>query len=77
MAVDAVLFNEMTGAPRTVSVNKNGALAPAAFVAVSVTVKVPATVGVPERSPVVVLITNPAGNPVALKLVGLFVAVIA
>ncbi len=34
------------------------------------------TVGVPDITPVEVLILNPAGNPVALKLVGELVPVI-
>jgi hypothetical protein len=41
-----------------------------------VTVYVPAVVGVPEINPVLVFTLRPAGNPVALKLVGLLVAVI-
>ena len=41
-----------------------------------VTLNVPAVVGVPEINPVVVFTVKPAGNGVALKLVGLFVAVI-
>jgi hypothetical protein len=35
------------------------------FVALSVTVEVPAAVGVPEISPVPVLTVNPTGNPAA------------
>ena len=49
---------------------------PPALVALRVTVEAPALVGVPEMSPVVALSARPAGNPVAPKLVGLFVAVI-
>ena len=49
---------------------------PVALVALSVTVDVPAAVGVPEIIPVDVFTDSPAGNPVALKLVGEFVAVI-
>jgi hypothetical protein len=49
---------------------------PPAFVALIVTLEVPATVGVPEIKPVDALTDNPAGNPRALKLVGEFVAVI-
>ena len=49
---------------------------PPALVALMVTVYVPAVVGVPEIKPVLVFTDKPAGNPVALKLVGLFVAVI-
>ncbi len=39
---------------------------PPAFVAFKVTVEVATTVGVPEITPVVVLIVRPAGSPVAL-----------
>src|SRR5436309_2290109 len=47
---------------------------PPALVALRVTVEAPAVVGVPEMSPVVALSARLAGNPVAPKLVGLFVA---
>ena len=49
---------------------------PPLFVAISVTLDVPAAVGVPEINPVVVLTESPSGNPVAPQLVGPFVAVI-
>ena len=49
---------------------------PPALVALMVTLYVPAVVGVPEINPVLVFTDKPAGSPVALKLVGLFVAVI-
>ena len=49
---------------------------PALLIALSDTVEVPAPVGVPEISPLVVLTDNPAGRPVAPKLVGVLVAVI-
>ena len=49
---------------------------PPAFVALKVTLEVPAVVGVPDMRPEVVLIVRPAGNPVALKEVGLLEAVI-
>jgi len=49
---------------------------PLPLVALIVTLYVPAVVGVPEISPFVVFTVKPAGSPVALKLVGLFVAVI-
>jgi hypothetical protein len=49
---------------------------PAPLLAVMVTLVVPAAVGVPEITPVLVLMVSPAGSPVALKLVGLLVAVI-
>ena len=49
---------------------------PAPFRAVMVTLVVPAAVGVPEITPVLVLTLSPAGNGLAVKLVGLLVAVI-
>ena len=49
---------------------------PPALVALIETFELPLAVGVPEINPVVVLIDKPAGSPVALKLVGLLVAVI-
>jgi hypothetical protein len=49
---------------------------PLAFVALRVTEEVPAVVGVPLMSPVVVLTERPAGSPVASYEVGLLVAVI-
>jgi hypothetical protein len=49
---------------------------PPPLLAEIVTFVVPAVVGVPEMSPVVVLIESPVGRGLALKLVGLFVAVI-
>jgi len=48
---------------------------PPAFVALNATLYVPATVGVPAMTPVVMLTESPAGSPVALKLVGLLLAV--
>ena len=49
---------------------------PPPLVALRVTVEAPPVVGIPEMSPVVELIARPAGSPLALKLVGLLVAVI-
>ncbi len=49
---------------------------PLAFVAVIVTVLVPAVVGVPVIAPVAAFTLNPAGSPVAPKLVGFWVAAI-
>ena len=49
---------------------------PDALLALIVTLKLPAVVGVPEIRPVVVLKASPAGKAAALKLVGLLVAVI-
>jgi hypothetical protein len=48
----------------------------APLLAVIVTLVVPAVVGVPEITPVLVFILRPAGSGLALKLVGLLVAVI-
>jgi len=49
---------------------------PAPLLAVIVTLVVRACVGVPEITPVLVLTVRPAGNGLAVKLVGLLVAVI-
>ena len=49
---------------------------PPALLALKTTLEVPAAVGVPDTSPEPVLIVKPLGRPVALKLVGLLVAVI-
>jgi hypothetical protein len=38
---------------------------PVLFVALSVTVELPAAVGVPEINPVVLLTVSPAGKPIA------------
>jgi hypothetical protein len=48
----------------------------APLLAVIVTLVVPAAVGVPEITPVLVLTLRPGGSGLALKLVGLLVAVI-
>ena len=48
---------------------------PPALVAKRVGENVPVTVGVPEMTPVAVFTLNPVGSEVALKLVGLLVAV--
>jgi hypothetical protein len=48
---------------------------PAPLLAVMVTLVVPFAVGVPEITPVLVLTVRPAGNGLAVKLVGLLVAV--
>jgi len=48
----------------------------APLLAVMVTLVVPAAVGVPEITPVLVFTLRPAGSGVALNVVGLLVAVI-
>ena len=48
---------------------------PVTLLADIVMVLVPAVVGVPEMTPVAVLRSSPVGSPVALKLVGVFFAV--
>ena len=48
---------------------------PAPLLAVIVTFVVPAVVGIPEITPVLVSTVSPAGSELALKLVGLLVAV--
>ena len=49
---------------------------PPPLMAEMVTDLVPAAVGVPEMSPLVVFTLRPAGRPVAAKLVGVLLAVI-
>ncbi len=49
---------------------------PAPLLAVMVTLVVPAVVGVPEITPVLVFTVRPGGSGLALKAVGLLVAVI-
>lgn len=49
---------------------------PPALAAPTLTTNVPEVEGVPEIVPVFALNDNPGGKPVAVKLVGLFVAVI-
>ena len=49
----------------TVQVNDADPCAPVVSVAVTVTLEVPAVVGVPEIRPVEELIDSPAGSPVA------------
>ena len=71
------LLAEKTELPAAMTDKANVAVpVPVALVALNVTLDVPAAVGVPEMTPVAVLTESPAGNPVALKLVGLLVAVI-
>ena len=60
----------------TIIVNIAVQIPPPALIAFIVTFDVPATVGVPEISPVLVLSDKPLGKPLALKLVGVLVAVI-
>ena len=62
------------GGGRTVNTSVAEPLPPA-LLALIVTELVPVADGVPEITPVEVLILNPVGSPVALKLVGLLVAV--
>ena len=60
-----------------ITVNESVALpVPALLVALTVVLKVPAAVGVPEIRPVAVFTAMPVGNPDAPKLVGELVAVI-
>ena len=49
---------------------------PVALDALNATLDVPAAWGMPEMTPVDVLTESPGGSPVALKLVGLLLAVI-
>jgi hypothetical protein len=60
----ATQFNVTLWPPNAVSV-RVALPVPPLLVAFSVTVEVPAAVGVPEIKPVAVLTDKPAGNPVA------------
>ena len=66
----------ITGAPTAITRLTVSLPVPPPFVAFTFTVDVPAAVGVPEISPLDAFTLNPAGKPVAAKLVGEFVAVI-
>ncbi len=67
----------MTGGPAVMVIIRVAALlVPEEFVAVRVTVKLAAVVGVPLMTPVVELRVNHAGKPIAAKLLGELVAVI-
>ena len=75
MAV-AVKVEVMTGAALRV-ITRVAVPVPVTFLAVTVTLKVPAaTLGVPEMRPVDVLMERPPGRPVALKEAGELPAVI-
>lgn len=72
----AVLELVITGAPNVI-VNVTTRLSlPVALVAVTVTLVLATTVGVPEIKPVLVFKLSPAGSADELKLVGLLRAVI-
>ena len=74
LAVNALVI---AGALCALIVKDNVAVpVPVPLVALNVTLDVPAAVGVPEMTPVAVSTESPAGNPVALKLAGLLLAVI-
>ena len=73
IAVEELMIIGVSGL--TVSVNV-AVPVPPAFVALKVMLEIPTTFSVPEINPVAVLIVKPDGKPTALKLVGLFVAVI-
>ena len=77
----AARVEEITGAPRIGSdklIVRMAVPVPVELVAVRVTLKVPAaTLGVPEISPVLVLMERPPGRPVALKEVGELSALIS
>ena len=72
MAVAALVITGILGLTVKVSVKVP---VPPALLAEIVMVLVLAVVGVPEMTPVAVFTVRPAGNPVALKLVGVFFAV--
>ena len=71
----AVAALVITGARRPIVIVTPWLLVPVPFCAVTFAKKEPCDVGVPEMRPLA-LTVKPGGSPVALKLVGLFVAVI-
>ena len=71
----AVAALEIAGARRPIVMVTAWLPVPVPFCAVTLAEKVPCDVGVPEIRPVA-LTLKPGASPVALKLVGLFVAVI-
>ena len=64
------------GAGGTTVITSVAVPVPPALLALIVTLVVPVALGVPLITPVLVLTLNPAGNPVAPNLVGLFVPAI-
>ena len=64
------------GGTATIVIRSAALPVPPALVALMVTLEIPTVVGVPEINPDVVFTDKPAGRLVALKLVGLLVAVI-
>jgi hypothetical protein len=77
VGVEVLEVNVMVGELTALTVKASVAdPVPAELLALIVTLVAPAAVGVPEITPLVVLIDNPAGKPVALKLVGLLLAAI-
>ena len=76
-ATAAALVIEGAATAGTIVTTKvDGAPRPPVFAARSVAENVPATVGVPVIAPVVELIVNPAGRPLARNEVGLALAVV-
>ncbi len=61
----AVVALVMTGFAMAIVSVRVALPVPVPFVALSVTLDVPAALGVPEMRPVVVLTLNPVGSPVA------------
>jgi hypothetical protein len=73
--VPGVVNTNLVGVAATITVTV-AVPVPLAFVALNETAELPAAVGIPEMTPVPVLMLRPAGSPLAPKLVGVFVAVI-
>ncbi len=73
----AVVALVMTGAGGLLTVNVKVMFpVPPELVALKSTLEVPAMVGAPVIKPVAVFKDKPTGSPVALKLVGLLMAVV-
>jgi hypothetical protein len=76
LAVPALVITGADGRAALIVSESVAEPVPPLLVALIVTEEVPEVVGVPVMRPLTVLIESPAGNPVALKLAGLLVAVI-
>ena len=73
MAAKALVIEGVGG---TTVITKVAVPVPPALLALTVRLVVPVALGVPLITPVLVFTLNPAGSPVAPKLIGLFVPAI-
>ena len=77
VVAEAVVALVITGKPGLTVKARVAVPMPEAFVALNAAAKVPVAVGVPVIAPVLALTLNPEGKPVADRVVGLLVAVMA